>query len=57
MLTHQNMTPLPFDFTPGPYDVICARGKQAKNHSGNKYYRSLVEASMEKYSQAKNKYE
>lgn len=57
MLGHQSMSPLPYDFTPGPYDVICARGKQAKNHSGNKYYRSLITQAMEKYSNAKNKYE
>ena len=54
---NNEMTPLPYNFTPGPYDVICARGKVAKTHSGNKYYRSLVEASMTKYSQATNKYE
>ena len=36
---HSNkMTPLPKDFTPGPYDVICARGKEAKNHPGNIFY-------------------
>jgi hypothetical protein len=54
---NNEMTPLPYEFTPGPYDVICARGKIAKTHSGNKYYRSLVQGSMTKYSQATNKYE
>ena len=32
------------NFTPGPYDVICARGKQAFQHPGNRYFRSLVNA-------------
>jgi hypothetical protein len=49
--------PLPSDFTPGPYDVICAKGKDAKNHSGNLYYRSLVTKAMGSYSNARNRYE
>ena len=57
MITHQSTTELPKDFHPGDFDVICARGKQAKNHAGNKYYRSLINQAMEQYSQAKNKYE
>jgi hypothetical protein len=51
------MTPLPSHFTPGPYDVICGRGKEAKDHSGNKFYRSLVQKSMVRYSKASNKYQ
>jgi hypothetical protein len=43
--------------TPGPFDVICARGKQAFNHSGNKYFRSLIERTTLKYSKATNKFQ
>ena len=44
-------------FTPGPFDVICARGKQAYQHPGNRYFRSLVQAATEKYSLAASKLE
>jgi hypothetical protein len=40
---------------PGPYDVICARGKQAYNHEGNKYFRGIVTSATEKYSNVKSK--
>ena len=40
---------LPEDFTPGPSDVICSRGKAAKSHIGNVQYRKLVESYMERY--------
>ena len=37
-VSYQTVTPLspkPLPkFTPGPFDVICARGKQAYNHDG-----------------------
>lgn len=57
MYSYDKTRQLPSDFTPGPYDVICARGKEAKNHSGNRFYRSLVKQAMEGYSKATNKYE
>ena len=41
--------PLGPDFIPGPFDVICARGKAAYNHSGNKYFRSIVEKSTSRF--------
>jgi hypothetical protein len=50
------IVPLPINFTPGPFDVICARGKEATDHSGNKYYWSLVNRAVERYSKASNKY-
>lgn len=52
-----NMIRLPAHFVPGPYDVICARGKEAKNHKGNKRFRVLIQESLEKYSEAKTKIE
>ena len=42
---------------PGPYTVICARGKAAKNHSGNKHYRMILQRFVARYSKAKSKLE
>merc|ERR1712176_547642 len=41
--------------TPGPFDVICARGKQAYNHAGNRYFRRMINQATEKYSQVESK--
>ena len=35
--------------------VICHRGKGAFNHSGNKRYRGIIEATVHKYSQVKSR--
>jgi len=40
---------------PGPYDVICARGKQAYNHEGNRYFRQIIHQTTEKYAQVESK--
>merc|ERR1712241_153241 len=40
---------------PGPYDVICARGKQAYNHPGNKYFRDMIAEMTDKYSKVESK--
>lgn len=40
---------------PGPFDVICARGKQAYNHTGNKYFRSMIANATKKYSNVESK--
>ncbi|KAL3904844.1 MAG: hypothetical protein SGILL_009912 [Bacillariaceae sp.] len=45
------------NFIPGPYDVICARGKHAFQHSGNRYFRNVVQMATEKYSHATSKLE
>lgn len=42
-------TPLHQKFQPGPYDVICSRGKVAYNHSGNIHFRSFIEGHLEGY--------
>jgi hypothetical protein len=47
--------PLGKDFTPGSFDVVCARGKQAWNHPGNKFLRALVDKGKDQYGSAKNK--
>ena len=36
------MTPLSTTFTPGPHDVICSRGRKAKQHIGNINFHSLL---------------
>lgn len=42
-------------FVPGPFDVICARGKQAYNHEGNRFFRQVVARYAEKYSKVESK--
>lgn len=48
---------LPIDFTPGPYDVICAHGKLARNHEGNKLYKELIQSRLHSYASSTTKYE
>jgi hypothetical protein len=43
------MTPMPLTFSPGPFDVICAKGKLAKNHPGNVRLRDLIDQFSTKY--------
>ena len=50
-----DMTQLAEDFQPGPYDVICARGRMAKNHAGNIRYRAIIQSTLVRYSQADTK--
>lgn len=58
MLSREDqMQPLRPDFQPGPHDVICARGKEAKSHEGNRRYTALIDASLDRYSQATSKHE
>lgn len=40
---------------PGPFDVICARGKQAYNHQGNRFFRQIINDATEKYSKVESK--
>jgi len=51
------MTPLPNDFIPGEYDVICAKGKAATQHNGNKFYRKLIQHALPIYKDATTKFE
>lgn len=46
------MAALATNFHPGPFDVICARGRSAHNHSGNRRMRVLIEMNLGKYSKA-----
>ena len=40
---------------PGPFAVVCGRGKLAMTHSGNKRYKALLKKYATKYSQAESK--
>lgn len=42
-------------FTPGPFDVICARGKTPRSHAGNIRMQELITELMDEYSSAKTK--
>lgn len=48
---------LPPDFMPTAKDVVCARGKEAFLHPGNKRYRDIIDLNLDKYKGAKNKNE
>jgi hypothetical protein len=43
------------DFQPSDLSVICGRGKDSYNHSGNHRFRKLASAFAERYSQAESK--
>lgn len=56
--SEKGMRPLATGFAgPGPFDVICARGKKALNHSGNRRFRAMIKANLQKYSMATSKLE
>lgn len=44
-------------YVPGPYDVICAKGREAKVHEGNIRYKSLIRAALPTYKKAATKVE
>lgn len=48
-------TVLPIDFRPSAYDVICARGKTAWNHVGNRRFRTTVDINLDRYKAATTK--
>ncbi|CAB9508191.1 Nitrilase family, member 2 [Seminavis robusta] len=45
------------DFLPGPWDVICARGKKAHDHEGNVRLRAMVDQHQEEYGKCTSKHE
>ena len=51
------MTPLPVDFQPDCWSVICGRGKKVFNHVGNRRFRALCDQNLEKYAACKSKIE
>ena len=51
------MRQLPDDFQPGDCDVICGRGRNVFNHSGNERFRTIVAGYLDRYNQANAKLE
>jgi hypothetical protein len=49
------MNPLPLDFVPGERDVICGRGRNARDHPGNVAFRKFIEKEVERYVTADSK--
>ena len=57
-LSYDFMRPLGSNFPgPGPYDVICGRGRKTLAHPGNSHYRSKVSEALDQYARAKSKME
>jgi hypothetical protein len=55
--TEEEMTSLPRDFLPGKLDVICGRGREARDHEGNIAFRGSIESEIEHYSKMQSKLE
>lgn len=51
--SNKGMTRLAVDFTPGPYHVICNRGKRAREH--NQTFREKIKESVDAYARAESK--
>ena len=51
------MIRLPLTFSPGPYDVICGRGKDVIQHPGNRRYRELINSNLRNYVETTSKLE
>ena len=51
----KKMIPIGEDFIPGPFDVICAKGSEARNHIGNITFRQKIKEQAEAYSKAPSK--
>jgi len=55
--TDNGMRRLPDFKGPGQFDVICARGKHALEHPGNRRFRAMIENNLQRYSAATTKFE
>jgi hypothetical protein len=51
------MIQLPFNFSPGPNDIICGRARNALLHKGNRRYHDLIYSSLDRYLDASTKFE
>lgn len=54
-INEEGSTTLPSHYSPGEYDVICARGKNAKTHTGNLFFQSIIEDTAPRYSASQGK--
>jgi hypothetical protein len=50
-----SMTLLPPTFQPGPYDVLCGRGRACKDAPGNKAYREIIMNQLQVYADSMTK--
>ena len=48
---------LPPGYEPGEFDVLCGRGRRCYLHSGNEYFRAVVQSMIPKYKNATSKIE
>jgi hypothetical protein len=48
---------LPAGFKPSATDVVCGKGKECFNHPGNKRFRDVIDANLNRYQSASNKME
>ncbi|CAJ1943637.1 unnamed protein product [Cylindrotheca closterium] len=53
--SNEGSTILPSHFSPGEYDIICARGSHVKKHPGNKFYQSIIEEAAPRYGASQGK--
>ena len=52
---NKGFTPLPPDFVPGPFDVICGRGAHIKKHPGNVLFKQKIQECLPAYAKATSK--
>jgi hypothetical protein len=48
---------IPSSSISGPSDVICAKGRAAKQHAANKWFRSMIQANLKEYEECTTKLE
>ena len=48
---------LPEHYELGEYDVFCGRGSKCLNHIGNHRFRILIDSNMDRYINARNRFE
>jgi hypothetical protein len=53
----KSKTFLSADYTPRPHDVLCAKGKSAFTHPGNRRFRITIELCLHSYEYARSKTE
>jgi hypothetical protein len=41
--------PLVFNYLPSPFDVICAKGRKARDHTGNRRFRLVIDMNLARY--------
>lgn len=53
---HNKNEPMPVDFRPGAYDIICGdRSKSSLNHVGNRRFKLMMQMHVEKYKNSPTK--